>query len=180
MRRFNAILTAAILALFLLHAIAGSFQLFGLGKTAFRAVGWTCMGLILVHAGVGVKLTVDTLRTLRKTGAGYFRENRMFWLRRISGFAVLVFLALHLLAFHGTGGGGSYRLPWFGAGKLAAQILLVLSIGVHVISNIRPAMLSFGASSGRRWAADILLVLAVLLLFMGAAFLVYYLRWNVW
>ena len=180
MRRINAILTPLILALFLLHAIAGGFQLLGLGQTALKAVGFLCLGLIAVHACIGVKLTVDSILIWRKTGVGYFRENRMFWLRRISGFAVLVFLLLHLLAFHGTGDGGGYRLPWFTAGKLIAQLLLILSIGVHGISNLRPSMLSLGAVGLKRWAVDILLVLAVLLLFMGAAFLVYYLRWNVW
>ena len=180
MRRFNAVLTVFILALFLVHAIAGGFQLLGLGQTALKAIGWTCLALIAVHACIGVKLTVDSLRVWRKTGAGYFRENRMFWLRRISGFAVLAFLILHLLAFHSTGAGGGYRLPRFTAGRLAAQILLILSIGVHGFSNMRPSMLSLGAVGWRRWMADLLLVLSVLLLFMGAAFVIYYLRWNVW
>ena len=180
MRRINAILTVFILALFLLHAIAGGFELLGLGQTALKAAGWTCMGLILVHACIGLKLTADSLRVWKRTGVGYFRENRMFWLRRISGFSVLVFLVLHLLAFHGTGSGGSYRLPWFTAGKLVCQILLVLSIGIHGISNLRPSMLSLGAAGWRRWAVDILIVLALLLLFMGMAFVIYYLRWNVW
>ena len=180
MRRLNAILTVFILVLFLVHAIAGGFQLLGLGQTALKAVGWICLALIAVHAGIGVKLTVDSVLVWRKTGVGYFRENRIFWLRRISGFAVLAFLALHLLAFHGSGSGGSYRLPWFTAGKLVCQILLVLSVGIHGISNLRPSALSLGAAGWRQWAADILLILALLLLFMGTAFVIYYLRWNVW
>ncbi len=180
MRKWNAILTLLILVLFLIHAIAGGFQLFGLSQTALKAVGRACMILILVHAGIGVKLTADSLVVWKKTGVGYFRENKLFWLRRISGFAILVFLALHLLAFHGTGTGSGYRLPWFTAGKLVSQILLILSIAVHGISNMRPSMLSLGAAGWRRWAVDILLVLAVLLFFLGAAFVIYYLRWNVW
>ena len=40
MGRCNAILTAAILLLFLLHGILGSFQLLGAGNTAVKAAAW--------------------------------------------------------------------------------------------------------------------------------------------
>ena len=65
-------------------------------------------------------------------------------------------------------------------GKLVLQILLVASLALHVITNIRPLMLSLGVRGGRKWLVDALFVLAVLLLFMAAAFVVCYLRWNVW
>ena len=180
MRKWNALVSAAILLLCLLHGILGGFQLLGGSSSALKAIAWTAVGLILVHTGMGLKLTADTLRALRRTGAGYFRENRLFWLRRVSGVAIMLFLALHLLAFRATGTGGGYRLPIFGTGDLISQLLLVLSIGVHVISNIRPMMTALGAKNRGHWAVDLLLVLAVLLLFFGAAFVIYYLRWNVW
>ena len=180
MRRWNAILTGLILVLFLLHAILGGFQLLAVGDTALKTAAWICGALILLHTVFGVKLTADTLRVWKTTGVGYFRENRVFWLRRLSGLAVMVFLIVHLTAFHGAGTGGSYRLPWFSAGRLASQILLLLSLGVHILSNLRPAMLSFGIPGRKRWRIDFALVLTVLLLFFAAAMLVYYLRWNVW
>ena len=64
--------------------------------------------------------------------------------------------------------------------KLVLQILLVASLALHVITNIRPLMFSPGVRGGRKWLVDALFVLAVLLLFMAAAFVVCYLRWNVW
>ena len=179
MRKWNAILSLSALVLLLLHGILGSFQLMGAGGTAVKALAWIAVVLVAIHAVLGVKFTVDSLRVWKRTGAGYFRENRLFWARRISGFALLVFLCFHVAAFS-AGGDGAYRLQWFTQAKLVLQILLAASLAVHILTNIRPLMLSLGVKGGRKWLGDLLFVLAVLLLFMAAAFVVYYLRWNVW
>ena len=57
-------------------------------------------------------------------------------------------------------------------------ILLVLAILVHVISNAKPMLISFGIRSLRERVFDILFVISVLLLFMAFAFVIYYLRWR--
>ena len=177
MRKFNAILTAAILVLFLVHAILGGFQLLGVGSTAVKAVAWVDAVLILIHTAIGVKLTVDTLKVQKQTGVGYFRHNLLFWARRISGIAVMVLLFFHLTAF-GSASGAAYRLQWFDTAKLITQLLLVLALALHIISNVRPMLISFGIRSLRERVGDILFILSVLLLFMAVAFIVYFLRWN--
>ena len=177
MRKYNAILTAVILLLFLVHAVAGAFQLIGWGPTAFKAAARVALVLCAVHAAVGVKLTADTLRVWKKTGVGYFRENRLFWARRVSGLAVMVLLCFHFAAFGDTSR-AVYRLQYFGGAKLAGQMLLVAALAVHVLSNVKPMLISFGIRALRPRAGDILLVLSVLLLVFAAAFAVYYLRWN--
>lgn len=179
MRKWNAILSAAILALFLLHGILGAFQLFGAGPTALRAVARAALALTVLHALIGCRLTADSIRVWRKTGAGYFRQNRLFWARRVSGFAVMVLLAFHMTAF-GYDNGGAYRLRRFTEFKLGAQLLLSAALGVHILANVKPMLISFGVRGMKKWAGDILFVLSVLLLFMAAAFVVYYYRWNVW
>ena len=179
MRKWNAILTAAILALFLLHAILGGFQLLGVGSTALKAVAWVCMALIAAHTVIGVKLTADSLRVWKKTGVSYFKQNKLFWARRVSGFAVMLLLAFHVTAFSASNA-GAYRLKEFTSFRLAAQLLLVAALALHVLMNVKPMLISFGVKSFREWAGDVWFVLSVLLLFMAAAFIVYYLRWNVW
>ena len=177
MRKWNACLTAAILLLFLVHGILGSFQLFGLGDTAAKTIARVAEGLIYIHALIGLKLTVDTLRVRKKTGVGYFKENALFWARRISGFAILVLMAFHFNAF-GETSGALYRLKVFDGLKLATQLLLVMTIALHIITNVKPALISFGIKSWRARTGEILVILSVLLLVMAAAFIVYYLRWN--
>ena len=179
MRKWNAILTAAIMVLFLLHAIFGAFQLFGVGPSALKAVAWAALVLVVLHTLIGVKLTADSIEVWRRTGAGYFRQNKLFWARRVSGFAVMVLLVFHMTAF-GYSNGGAYRLHWFTDFKLATQILLIVTLAVHVLMNVRPMLISFGVRGLKKYVGDILFVLSVLLLFMAAAFIVYYLRWNVW
>ena len=179
MRKWNAILTAAIMVLFLLHAIFGAFQLFGVGPTALKAAAWTALVLVALHTLIGVKLTADSIKVRKKTGVGYFKQNKLFWARRVSGFAVMVLLAFHMTAF-GYSNGGAYRLRWFTDFKLATQILLIVTLAVHVLMNVRPMLISFGVRGLKKYVGDILFVLSVLLLFMAAAFVVYYLRWNIW
>lgn len=167
-----------ILALFLLHAILGSFQMLGIGNTVLKTTAWATMGLIAVHAVIGVKLTADTLRVQQKAGVAYLKENQVFWARRISGFVIMILIFFHLTTF-GYTTNGAYRLRWFDAGKLVTQLLLVAAVAAHVTANVKPMMISLGIKSLKQWVGDILFVLSVLLLFMAAAFIVYYLRWNV-
>lgn len=177
MRKWNGILTAVILVLFLAHGIMGSFQLFGVGSNALKHTARAAMTLVLLHGLIGAKLTVDTIRTARKTGVSYIRRNLLFWARRISGFALLVFLVLHMTAFS-AGSANAYRLKWFTTGRLVTQLLMVLTLAVHLISNIRPALITFGIRGLQKKTGHILFALSVLLLFMAAALVIYYLRWN--
>ena len=177
MRKLNAILTAAILVLFVLHGVLGAFQMFGLGTATLHVMAWTLLALVGVHTLLSLKLTWDSLRVWKRTGAPYFRENLLFWTRRVSGLAVMVLLAFHVAAFSYTSE-GVFRLKWFDAFKLATQLLLIASIAVHVITNVRPALIAFGVKRLKPRAQDILFVLSVLLLIMAAAFIVYYIRWN--
>lgn len=183
MRKVNAILAFSILVLFVVHGIFGGFQVMGVlpgGNTFLTVLAWIMMGLIAVHLCLSLKLTGDTLHALKMAGKSYFRENHLFWARRISGLAVLLFVIFHIMIFLGQGSGTSYRLSYFGTLQLVSQILLVASVAVHVLCNIRPLFIAFGAGrKGGSYLKDILLILAIILLFTGAALIIYYLRWNV-
>ncbi len=177
MRKLNAILSMAILLLFIVHAVFGSLQLAGLSGLMLKPLGWLLLVLVGLHMLIGIKLTVDSLQVWKRTGVAYFKENKLFWARRLSGFAIMLLIGFHLTAF-GQTDAGVYRLQWFSGFKLATQLLLVLAIAVHVITNVRPMLISFGVKSLRQWVGDILFVLSLLLVLMAAAFIIYYLRWN--
>ena len=89
----------------------------------------------------------------------------------------MVLLGFHFAAF-GDSSRAVYRLQYFGSAKLAAQLLLTAALAVHVLSNVKPMLISFGIRALRPRAGDLLLVLSVLLLVFAGAFIVYYLRWN--
>ncbi len=182
MRKFNAVLSMGILALFLIHAIAGSFQLAGIipgGSGIMKAAAWLMLGLIVIHIIIGCKLTADTLQACKKSGVSYHKENKLFWLRRSSGFAIMIFILFHVLIFLGKDENGVFRLSYFGILQLISQILLVISIAVHVLTNIRPLMIAIGTKSYAKILLDILFILSVILILSGIGFVIYYLRWNV-
>ena len=180
MRKFNAILGPVILAFFLLHIIIGSLQLTGLtpgGNTVMQIGAWLLIAAVGAHTVIGIKLTVDTLAAIKRSGASYFRENKLFWIRRISGFAVMLFIAAHIILFMGHGSGGAFRLNVFDVPQFIMSVLLVLSVLLHIVTNIRPLMIALGSRSAKEFIADIAVVFSVLLLFSGIAFVVYFVRW---
>ena len=181
MRRVNSIITAFIMLLFLVHMIWGRLLLAGIvkgGSKVFSVISMIMMILICLHVIISVKLTVDTIIASRKAGAFYFRENKLFLARRISGFALVFFIAVHMLIFNGSNEGGVYRLNPFGIAALISQILMVVCLVLHIVLNVRPLKIAFGFSDKRKESYDFAVVMAILLLIAAAAFLIYYLRWQ--
>ncbi len=181
MRRVNPIVTALIMLLFLVHMIWGGLLLAGIvkgGSRVFSVISMIMMILICLHVIISVKLTVDTIIASRKAGAFYFRENKLFLARRISGFALVFFIAVHVLIFNGSNEGGVYRLNPFGMAALISQILMVVCLVLHIVLNVRPLKIAFGFSDKRKESYDFAVVMAILLLIAAAAFLIYYLRWQ--
>lgn len=182
MRRWNARIGALLLILLVIHLVTGAFQVMGLiqGGQTWRAVlSWAMLCLLAVHAVLGILLTRDSLRSGKKKGTRYVRQNARFWISRISGFVMVFLAAWHVLFFIGADG-GAFRLKLFGPGQLAASILLIAALLCHILTNIRPLIIALGAEPVRKFVRDIILILLVVLVFGGIAFLVYYLRWNVW
>lgn len=177
MRKINAVISAAIMVLFVIHGTMGAMTLLGVGHINFKYLAWVMAGLIAVHTLIGIILTAKTLAVCKKTGAPYFKENSLFWARRISGLAVMLFVFFHVNAFSYTTY-GVYRLKFFGIGKLISQFGLLASAAVHIITNTRPMLIALGVKKLRPRAGDILLFLSIMLAVMALAFVIYCIRWN--
>ncbi|MBR1811067.1 MAG: pilus assembly protein PilX [Clostridia bacterium] len=177
MRKLNAVISPIILVLFIVHGVLGAFNLMGTGSVTTKVLAQTMLGLIAVHTLIGCILTGQTLHILRKSGAGYFRDNLLFWARRISGFLIMALIFFHVTAFSGVSA-DNYRLPLFDTFRLITQIFLVVSVAFHVITNAKPMLISFGIKKLKPRVGDILFWMSALMLFMAAAFIVYYLRWR--
>ena len=176
MRRINIFVIIGIIITFIFHAVSGSIRLFGADAGSAQLSARLCMFLVLVHVIITTILTVRTLLTIKKSGRGYFRENLLFWARRISGFALLIPLVMHLLVFSGTGD-EAYRLVFFHSGRLISQILMAAALALHILTNIHPLLIGLGAKHHGVLSADLLFIISVFLLFCCGAFCVYYLRW---
>jgi hypothetical protein len=170
-----------LVVLFLIHGIAGAFQMMGFipgGSSVLKTLTWIMAAMVLVHMMIGILLTVQTVRITRKSGVSYRKENALFWIRRISGFVLMLLILLHLMVFMQTGT-GFFRLGYFGVPQLIGQILMLLALAIHLLSNIKPVAVALGIYGGKGYVRDILLILAIVLAVCAVAFVVYYLRWNV-
>lgn len=176
MRRINLFLVIGMILSFLAHSITGSIRLSGTDAGSPKVAAYICIILVAVHVIITAILTGRTLAAIHKSGKGYFRENKLFWTRRISGFALLIPLVMHLIVFSGTGG-DAYRLVFFNSGRLIVQILLIACLALHLLTNIRPLLIGSGVKARRLLSADLCFVLSVVLLFCCCAFCIYYLRW---
>ena len=180
MRKLNTIVSLFLIILFLIHTIAGSFQMMKIipgGNELMKNLSYFMLFLIGVHVIIGIKLTLDSVKVGIKSGKFYFRENAVFWIRRITGFAMIMLIICHVLLF--TSNGEIFRLNDFNEVQLVFSILLVFTLLIHILANIRPLLISFGISGFRLYIKDILLILAIISLFGAFAFVIYYLRWNI-
>lgn len=177
MRRFNAILAMLTLALFVIHGVMGALNLMNVAPLVSKGLSYTMLTLIALHACISVFYTVKTIVGNIRTKAPYLRQNRLFWARRISGVMIMVMIFFHLTAFD-TAEGGVFRLLPFDGTRLTAQLLLVASVAVHIITNVKPALIAFGVRRLKPRAGDVLFFLSAALLFMAAGFIIYYIRWH--
>ena len=90
MRKSNSILTAVILVLFIIHGILGALNMIDVVVVITKVMAWVMVALIAVHVVLSCILTAQALKTWKVTGAPYFKENTLFWARRISGIADLI------------------------------------------------------------------------------------------
>lgn len=181
MRRINAFVTAGIMVLFLLHLFWGFFIMLGAvsgGSTLFSVCSYLLCALIVVHLVIGCKLTWDTLTAIRKSGVSYPGQNRLFWIRRISGYALVIFMGIHVWLFQGQNIDGVFRLQHFDLPALITQLLMVASLAVHLLTNIRPLKIAFGIEDGKNYKTDVLIALSAALLLSAIGFVLYLMRWQ--
>jgi hypothetical protein len=176
MRKWNAVISALLIAVFMLHGIMGGFMLLGVGKGAGGPLAWIGCGLIAVHAVFGAVSTARAIKSGKASGKWYLRQNALFWTRRISGACVLALAFFHFGLFGGESG-GRYILFDFTAARLIAQLLLTAALFTHIFANIRPLLVSLGSLRHRERRADLCLILSAILLFCAGAAVFYYAGW---
>ena len=177
LRKVNAIVSCCILVLFVLHGLTNSFLLALIGEPGSKLISFALVTLTVVHALIGVVLTVDAVRTARSTHAGYAALNARFWAVRVSGLMICVLIVLHMCQFLVTED-GPFRLRPFDLEDFCFAALLVLSILVHLVCNARPLAIALGIPEGRLRAQDLSVALGILCALMVAAFLYYLLVWT--
>ena len=104
---------------------------------AGKFLAWIGVGILAAHTVLGLLLTAQTFRASRSGGKLYGKQNALFWARRTSGLAILLMLFFHIGVF-GRVQDGVYILFPFTTVRLLTQLLLVASVFVHLLLNLRP------------------------------------------
>ena len=164
MRKLNTILSVLLLFICLLHGLMGSFMLLGISSGAGKFLAWIGVGILAAHTVLGLLLTAQTFRASRSGGKLYGKQNALFWARRTSGLAILLMLFFHIGVF-GRVQDGVYILFPFTTVRLLTQLLLVASVFVHLLLNLRPLLVSLGIVRDKEQRGDLYLILSILVLF---------------
>ena len=178
MRKCNNILARVIIVLFLLHALMGSLKLLGLSTISIWQLSWLLLAAVLVHGLLGILSTIPALKSGKAGGRWYLRQNAAFWTKRLSGLAILILLVFHVSAYS-TNVGSAYFLSEFTLGRMAAQLLLILSIFIHLAVSIKSMLIARGVVKFRERTADWMMVLSLLMLFFSAAVVIYFIQWQI-
>lgn len=177
MRRWNSWIGKCLIFLLFLHGLAAGYMLAELQYLSWvKPVGYAACAVLAVHTVFAVLLSVDAWRAGR-SGRWYMRENTVFWLRRLTGLAMLFFLFFHFGAY-GSMVSGRYVLRAFTPLLYAAQLGLLIAAVLHVAVSMKGMLVADGVTRFQMWRNLSFLVLAVFLLLTSIAVTIYYLAWN--
>jgi succinate dehydrogenase/fumarate reductase cytochrome b subunit len=177
LRKTNAILSIILLTVFVLHTTAGVLLMTGVIpfiEPLQRALSWSLITAASAHAVIGLILTVRTAGAVRKSGASYFRDNLMFWASRLSGFAVIIFITLHVIIFSDR----VYEPGHFGLVQLILSVLLSVAVLLHVLTSFKPLLSGLGILVRAKTFALTAFLLSALLLASAAAYIVFYINMS--
>lgn len=178
MRKWNNILARVIIVLFLLHALMGSLMLLGLSNISFKPLSWLLFAAVIAHGILGILATVQAVKSGQNSGKWYVRQNAAYWTKRFSGLAILILLCFHISAYTTTVG-GAFFLKEFTFGRMAAQLLLILSIFIHLAVSVKSMLIAKGVVKFKERTVDWMMVLSLMMLFFAAAVVIYFIQWRI-
>lgn len=178
MRKWNNILARVIIVLFLLHALMGSLMLLGISDISFKPLSWLLLAAVVVHGILGVLSTVQAVKGGKESGKWYLRQNAAYWTKRFSGFAILILLCFHISAYTTTVG-DAFFLKEFTVGRMTAQLLLIISIFVHLAVSVKSMLIAKGVTKFKERTVDWMMVLSLLMLLFATSVIIYFIQWQI-
>jgi hypothetical protein len=170
LRKWNAVLSAVLLLLFAAHGVVGSVLLLGIGTILIKPLARGLFVVAAIHTIIGIILTVQSCSVWHRTKSPYLKNNSSFWIRRLSGIAIGVLMCLHLSMFGHTPSGTNQA--WIL--DLILQLLLVGSILIHIVCNVKPMLVAFGCKAGLKQKGIVIAVFSAIIAFCGSGMIVYY------
>lgn len=147
MRNVNKYITPIMILFFLLHAFFGTLEYIGLyNKFVHKATilfATLFIILILVHAIFGIIFAIKGYKNINKTKTYYLKANKYFYIKTISGILMIIFIIFHIILFTLININFELAKP-LNVPSLIINLLLYISIFIHLIVSIKPMMISLG------------------------------------
>ncbi len=178
MRKWNGRLARLIIALLLLHAMVGSFALLGLSTVYIKPLAYLLAAAVMAHAVLGGISTVSALKSGARGARWHLKVNSVFWIKRVTGVAILLMAFYHFGVYTGTEN-GEFVLKEFTAFKMLTQIIFVLVIFIHIFVSVKGMLVAGGVVKFKERMWDWILVLSVFMLFFCIAIVGYFITWKV-
>lgn len=172
LRRINHILSIILLIFLEIHIIASSFLMFGWSRVILEHVARVEFILVMCHALIGMILTFRN-RPLRNSNK-YMKENRLYWLRRVTGIGILILAMPHISMFVKWHDDTFAVLKKIKAVQMGMHMLFIAFIMVHLAINIKPMLISMGVKKYKVVGAIIQAVTGIFTIFAAIASIVYY------
>lgn len=177
MRKWNNILAQVIIVLFLFHALIESLVLLGHSYIPIKPISWLLLAAVIAHGVLGLLATVQAVKSGTASGKWYLRQNAGYWTKRFSGLVILVLLCFHPFAYSSTVN-GVFSLKEFTFGRMTAQLLLLLSVFIHLAVSVKSMLIAKGVLKFKERTAVWMVVLSLLTLFFAAAVVSYFIQWQ--
>ncbi len=179
MRRINALVTAAIIIVFITHGILGSFMMTGIIEKASGILPWLGCFLIIIHTVIGFIIMGRTIKSGCTSKKWYLKQNKEFWIRRISGLIIFIIMFMHFSSFRQPDNNNIFQLTKFSSDNMTVHLIFFTSIFIHLFSNIRPMLVSMGIAINSKINKVLIFISLVLLVLFCGAVIFYYIRWNI-
>ena len=177
MRKWNNILARVIIVLFVIHALAGSLLLLGIITITIKPLAHFLLAAVILHGLFGIISTFQSIKSGKKSGKFYLKENASFWTKRISGIAIIILIGFHMTAFT-VHEDGKFFLSEFSAAKLTLQLLLILAVFIHLAVSIKSMLIAKGTIRYKERTIDWMLVLSLFIMFFTFAMIAYFIQWQ--
>lgn len=173
LRRINHILTIILLLLLEIHVIVCAFLMFGWSHIILENVARVEFIVVMCHAFIGVLLTFRN-RPLHNSKK-YLKENRLYWLRRVTGIGILILSMPHISMFVHWYNNKIAVLKEVNGVQMGMHLLFLIFILLHLAINIKPMLISMGIRKYTVVGAIIQGVTWILTVFATIASIIYYL-----
>lgn len=178
MRKLNGILARVVVVLFLIHAVMGCFMLQGRSSVSCFQLTILLLAAVILHAVLGVIATIKAVRSGGSSGKWYLKQNKGFWIKRVSGAAILLLLIFHMSVYV-TSSNGVYFLREFTWMSLLSQLLFVLAIFIHLYVSLEGMLIARGILEYKERKKDWLLVLSIFMLMIVITIIMYFVQWQI-